>query len=499
MAHLLASWGYETLTARDGRDALEKLADFDADTIITTSTCPTSTERGLLAELQKSAAAPPVIVLTAYGSVEKAVEIVRELGAFWYLEKPAQPRYLHTSWSARWRSRSSPRTRSGWNGNSPPAENWAVWSRSLRRCGWFSPMLEQAAPTKATILIGGETGTGKEVASRAIHDLSPRRAGPFLAMNCARIAGHADRERDCSATKSGAFTGAAERRAGYFELANGGTLLLDEIGEMPISTQAKLLRVLEERKIRRLGGTEEIEVDVRIVAATNRDLREGIAKGTFREDLYFRLNVFEVQLPPLRERREDILLIARALLDGLNKRHECRVTDLAPDVEALFSEYPWPGNVRELRNVLERAVILAGEGVIRRDHLPPGFAGLPNHLVETPSGEVTLRPGVTVEEAERQLILMTLKHTDGNRARAAELLGLSVKTLFNKLKQYNEPEPMRLRARLLVLSVSTVAVIVTALFVLHLNSLTGTWLDIRRGEEQSRGRKADPVGDRTAR
>jgi transcriptional regulator with PAS, ATPase and Fis domain len=300
--------------------------------------------------------------------------------------------------------------------------------------------LEQAAPTRATVLIGGETGTGKEVASRAIHDLSPRRAGPFLAMNCAALP-ETLIESEMFGHERGAFTGAAERRAGYFELASGGTLLLDEIGEMPISTQAKLLRVLEERKIRRLGGTKEIDVDVRIVAATNRDLREGIAKGTFREDLYFRLNVFEVQLPPLRDRREDIPPIARALLTGLNKRHECRVTDLAPDVLALFAEYPWSGNVRELRNVLERAVILAGEGVIRHEHLPPGFAGLPNRLVETASGEVTLRPGVTVEEAERQLILMTLKHTAGNRARSAELLGLSVKTLFNKLKQYNEPEP----------------------------------------------------------
>ena len=245
--------------------------------------------------------------------------------------------------------------------------------------------LEQAAPTKATVLIGGETGTGKEVASKAIHDLSPRRAGPFLAMNCAALP-ETLIESEMFGHERGAFTGAAERRAGYFELASGGTLLLDEIGEMPIATQAKLLRVLEERKIRRLGGAREIEVDVRIVAATNRDLREGIAKGTFREDLYFRLNVFEVHLPPLRDRREDIPPIARALLAGLNKRHECRVTDLAPDVEALFAEYTWPGNVRELRNVLERAVILAGEGVIRREHLPPGFAGLPNRLVETATG-----------------------------------------------------------------------------------------------------------------
>ncbi len=209
---------------------------------------------------------------------------------------------------------------------------------------------------------------------------------------------------------------------------------------MPINTQSKLLRVLEERKIRRLGATKESEVDVRIVAATNRDLREGISKGTFREDLYFRINVFELTLPPLRERREDIPLIASSLLDGLNKRHECRVTDLSPEVAALFSSYAWAGNVRELRNVLERAVILAGEGVIRPEHLPPGFAGLPSNLVETTGDNMTLRPGVTVEEAERLLIMLTLKHTDGNRGRAAELLGLSVKTLFNKLKQYNEPE-----------------------------------------------------------
>jgi transcriptional regulator with PAS, ATPase and Fis domain len=258
-------------------------------------------------------------------------------------------------------------------------------------------------------------------------------------MNCAALP-ETLIESELFGHERGAFTGAAERRAGYFELANGGTLLLDEIGEMPISTQAKLLRVLEERRIRRLGGVREIEVDVRIVAASNRDLREGIAKGTFREDLYFRLCVFEVSLPPLRDRREDIPVIARALLDGLNKRHECRVTDVAPDVVALFEEYAWPGNVRELRNVLERAVILAGQGVIRREHLPPGFAGLPNRHVETSGNDVTLRPGVTVEEAERQLIMLTLKHTDGNRGRAAELLGLSVKTLFNKLKQYNEPE-----------------------------------------------------------
>ncbi len=439
MAHLLSGWGYETQTARDGRDALEKLSEFDADTVITDLNMPNLDGAGLLAELQKSAAPPPAIVLTAFGSVERAVEIVRELGAFWYMEKPAQPRILHTILErAMAQSKLARHSQRLERQLSTRGELGGLVARSESMRRVFA-LLEQAAPTKATILIGGETGTGKEVASRAIHELSPRRAAPFLAMNCAALPDTLI-ESELFGHEKGAFTGAAERRAGYFELANGGTLLLDEIGEMPLSTQAKLLRVLEERKIRRLGGTREIEVDVRIVAASNRDLRECVAGGTFREDLYFRLNVFEVHLPPLRERREDIAPIARALLDGLNKRHECRVTELAPDVEALFSEYAWNGNVRELRNVLERAVILAGQGVVQREHLPPGFAGLPNHLVEATSGEVTLRPGVTVDEAERQLILMTLKHTDGNRARAAELLGLSVKTLFNKLKQYNEPE-----------------------------------------------------------
>jgi DNA-binding NtrC family response regulator len=438
MTHLLSGWGYEALAAIDGRDALAKLSDFDADAIITDLNMPNLDGTGLLAELQKTAAPPPTIVLTAFGSVEKAVEVVRESGAYWYLEKPVQARVLHTileralaqatlaQHSQRLERQLSARGELG---------GLVAQSAAMRR---VFAQLEQAAPTKATILIGGETGTGKEVASRAIHDLSPRRSGPFLAMNCAALPDTLI-ESELFGHEKGAFTGAAERRAGYFELANGGTLLLDEIGEMPIGTQAKLLRVLEDRKIRRLGGAREIEVDVRIVAATNRDLREGISKGTFREDLYFRLNVFEVHLPPLRERREDTPLITRSLIEGLNRKHECRVTDIAPDVEALFAEYPWGGNVRELRNVLERAVILAGEGIIQRSHLPSGFAGLPGHLVETASGEVTLRPGVTVDEAERKLILMTLKHTNNNRARAAELLGLSVKTLFNKLKLYNEP------------------------------------------------------------
>ncbi len=433
---LLGNWGYHALTARDGLDALEKLNNFSADAVVTDLNMPNLDGAGLLAELQKTAAPPPVIVLTAFGSADKAVEIVRESGAFWYLEKPVQPRVLRGILERA-------------VAQAKLASHAQLLERQLSGQGVFGGMvaqsavmrqafalLEQAAPTKATILLGGESGTGKELAARAIHEMSPRRAGPFLAMNCAALP-ETLIESELFGHEKGAFTGAAERRAGYFELANGGTLLLDEIGDMPVATQAKLLRVLEDRKVRRLGGTREIEVDVRVVAATNRDLRDAIAKGAFREDLYFRLNVFEIRLPPLRERRDDIPIIARTLLESLNKRHECRVTGISADVEALLAGYGWPGNVRELRNVLERAVILAGSGAIRREHLPAGFAGLPDRRVEAAADEVVLRPGVTVEEAERRLILMTLKHTEGNRSRAAELLGISVKTLFNKLRHMN--------------------------------------------------------------
>jgi transcriptional regulator with PAS, ATPase and Fis domain len=299
-------------------------------------------------------------------------------------------------------------------------------------------LLQQAAPTKATILITGESGTGKELTARAIHELSPRRAGPFFAVNCAAMP-ESLMESELFGHEKGAFTGAVERRAGCFELARGGTLLLDEIGDMPMNTQAKLLRVLEERRVRRLGSPREIDLDVRVVASTNQNLRDAIAKAAFREDLYFRLNVFEIHLPPLRERNGDVSRLAEELIASLNQKHDCRVTDLAPEVSALLSGYDWPGNVRELRNVLERAVILAGEGTITVAHLPRGFAGRPAPVTRDSNGEsVVLEPGITVADAERSLIEMTLRHTGNNRTRAADILGISPKTLFNKLKEYGE-------------------------------------------------------------
>lgn len=432
---MLALWGYKTETAANGREALDRLAEFDADAVITDLNMPVMDGRQLLEELHRVGSGPPAIVLTAFGSVEMAVETVHQLGAFWYLEKPVRPKelkaILERAIAQRRLAAHSERLERELSSQGVLG-GMVASSQSMRA---VFALLQQAAPTKATILITGETGTGKEVAARAIHEISPRRGKPFLAINCAALP-ETLIESELFGHEKGSFTGAAERRAGCFELASGGTILLDEIGEMPIGTQSKLLRVLEDRRVRRLGSAKEIEVDVRIIASTNRDLRTAIQNAAFREDLYFRLNVFEVDLPPLRERLEDIPLIASAQIRELNRRHDCRVADLSPEVQAVFQRHNWPGNARELRNVLERAVILCGEGTIAASHLPPGFAGLPVPKAQEVGDTLILRPGVTAEDAERQLILMTMQHTRNNRTRAAAMLGISVKTLFNKLKQF---------------------------------------------------------------
>lgn len=434
LSQMIALWGYETATASNGREALQKLSEFPADAVVTDLNMPVMDGKQFIEELQKDLSSPPAIMLTAFGNAETAVEMVHDLGAFWFLEKPVQSKALRLILERAVAQRRL-------------AEHTERLERQLSSQGIFGEMvgespamrevfavLEQAAPSKATILITGETGTGKEIAAQAIHQLSQRRAGPFLAINCAALP-ETLIESELFGHEKGAFTGAFEKRVGCFELAQGGTLLLDEIGEMPVSTQAKLLRVIEDRKLRRLGSTREVDLDVRVLASTNKDLKEASQKGAFREDLYFRLNVFEVQLPPLRARQNDLFLIAAALIRGLNKKHDCRVTDLDREVQDLFARYDWPGNVRELRNALERAVILAGQGTIHVSHLPIGFAGRPSTEAEG-APPTDLRPGMTIDEAERALIFITLNHTGNNRTRASEILGISTKTLFNKLKQY---------------------------------------------------------------
>jgi transcriptional regulator with PAS, ATPase and Fis domain len=294
--------------------------------------------------------------------------------------------------------------------------------------------VEMAAPSTASVLITGETGSGKEMVARSIHMLSPRASRPFIAINCSAIP-ESLMESEIFGHEKGAFTGAAERRIGCFELADGGTLLLDEIGEMPAPTQAKLLRVLEDHKVRRLGSKVETPVDVRVLAATNKDPEQAVADGHLRQDLYFRLNVFNVHLPPLREHKEDLPLLVDHLLTDISVKHEKKIGGVGTDVMDLFKSYPWPGNVRELRNILERAAIASDRGFITRQHLPSKFG---HATAMTTSGLSGLHfpIGTTVDAVERELIIQTLGATSQNKTRAAELLGISLKTLHNKLKEY---------------------------------------------------------------
>ena len=448
LAAMLSAWGMKPETASDGIEALQRLNSFPADVIITDLNMPGLDGFGLLQRLRESGEMPPTLVLTAYGSIETAVQTVHELGAFWFVEKPIQPAALEVLLRRAG-------SHAGLRAAKSNLERQLRYKGSLGELvGTSSKMqeifalLQQAGPSKACVLITGESGTGKELVARTIHELSARRQGPFVAINCAALP-ETLIESELFGHEKGSFTGASERRAGCFEVAQNGTLLLDEIGEMPMQTQAKLLRILEDSKVRRLGGKSEFEVDVRVVAATNKVPEEAVRGGHLREDLYYRLNVFQIHLPPLRERKEDLRLIAEALISDLNRKHLCRIADLAPVVMQALEHHQWPGNVRELRNVLERAVILAGEGTIELQHLPAFLQGTAaaaatvessTHAAQAPStsdvGGIRFQIGTTVEEAEKGLILHTLEHTRNNKTRAAEILGISLKTLHNKLKEY---------------------------------------------------------------
>ncbi len=444
LAGMIKLWGYAVETAADGQEALEKLADFDAHVIVTDLNMPRMTGQELLKRLKDDGDAPPVIVQTAYGSLETSVSMVHDLGAFWFLEKPVQSQALRLLLE---RAATHEKL----------AEHAERLERQLSNTGLLGEMvgsspkmrevfslIQQVAPSRAAVLITGESGTGKELAARAIHALSPRRSGPFVALNCAAMPDSL-MESELFGHEKGAFTGAVDRRAGCFELAQNGTVLLDEIGDMPIALQAKLLRVLEDSRVRRLGGKSEIQLDVRILAATNSPLDAAIREGKFREDLFYRLNVFPIPLPPLRDRKDDLPALTAALLSDLNVKHGTKVTDVSKDVLERFRGYNWPGNVRELRNIVERAVILTGVGTILPSHLSASFGGAassgPPTASSTPAAaangeELRIPVGSTIEQAERALIELTLEHTRHNKTRAAEVLGISQKTLFNKLKEY---------------------------------------------------------------
>jgi len=429
---LLRKWGCEVLGVESAEKALEAFVTFRPAAIIADVELPGMNGLDFLRALGECLTDVPAILITGKGSEDRAVQAI-ESGAFWYIEKPLKPLVLRALLD-----RALGRVRD--------RRQVAALTRELRATGRLSELVgsskvmrevslavEQAAPSTASVLITGETGAGKEVVARALHRLSARADGPFVAINCSAIP-ESLMESEIFGHEKGAFTGAAERRLGCFELADGGTLLLDEIGEMPMATQAKLLRVLEDRKVRRLGGKSETSVDVRVLAATNKDPEQAVAHGQLRQDLYFRLNVFHIHLPPLRARKEDLPLLVEAILAEAAARHGKHVRGVTAEVLEGFRAHTWPGNVRELRNVLEHAVIVAGGDTIGRQHLPAQFgrpAVGPGSL-----GGLRFPPGATVEQVERELIRQTLEATSNNKTRAAELLGISLKTLHNKLKEY---------------------------------------------------------------
>jgi len=430
---LLQRWGCDTLGVATAEDALAKFASYQPDSIIADVELPGMNGLDLLKQLGDELLDVPAIIITGKGSEERAVAAI-EAGAFWYIEKPLKGPVLRALLD---RALSKARD----------SRRLVVLQRQLREAGRIGEMVgaskpmqdvmrvvEMAAPSSASVLITGETGSGKEIVARTVHQLSNRANGPFVAINCSAIP-ESLMESEIFGHERGAFTGAAERRIGCFELADGGTLLLDEIGEMPAPTQAKLLRVLEDRKVRRLGSKVETPVDVRVLAATNKDPEKAVASGVLRQDLYFRLNVFHINLPPLRDHKDDIPLLVEHILRDVNAKHGKHVRGVGSEVMDIFMSHTWPGNIRELRNVLERASIMCEKDLISRSALPEEFG---KNAAKGPSdlGAIKFPVGTTVDAMERELILQTLGATGNNKTRAAELLGISLKTLHNKLKEY---------------------------------------------------------------
>jgi DNA-binding NtrC family response regulator len=460
---LIASWGFKVEAAEDGQRAIELIGSFEPHIVLLDLKLPIKDGLGVLGEIRQRGLPITTIVISGEGDIPDAVQAIK-LGAYDYLRKPVDPPRLRQTLNNLSEhlavSEENQRLRLRLMGVGQLGSIIGQ-SQAMRR---VMALVEQAAPSSASVIIQGDSGTGKEIVARTIHESSPRRSGPYVAINCAALP-EGLLESELFGHERGAFTGADQRRAGCFELANGGTLLLDEITEMKPELQAKLLRVIEDRKLRRVGGTSDIVLNVRVLAASNRDLADAIVTGRLREDLYYRLNVFTIALPRLAERLEDLPLLVDHFVREFARANSKQVSGVDNACLEALKARPWPGNARELRNVIERAVIVSTGPLITVTDLPTlaAPAAPPPQAPETSAPAAAAQsarpepdspaPGLPVgqplREVERQLILQTLEMAGGNRVRAAEILGISPKTLYNKLGRYqaksdsekSEPEP----------------------------------------------------------
>ncbi len=431
----LSRVGYLCSVAHGGQEAIEKIQSHSHDIVITDLLMRDVDGLAVLRTARQTDPGVSVFVLTAYGSIDTAVRAIRE-GAADYLEKPIQLEALRTKVAREVERRQLRQDNVDLRRQLDEKlrfENLIGHSQGMRE---IFERLRNVAPTNATVLILGETGTGKELIAQAIHNSSPRRVRPFVAVNCATLDGGLI-ESELFGHEKGSFTGAARTTQGRFQYATGGTIFLDEVGDMPASTQAKLLRALETRKIVKVGGNKEIPVDVRVLAATNQDLEQKAGKAEFRTDLLYRLQVVQIELPALRERPVDIPLLIDAFIRELAATHQRPVRGANPRTIRRLKAYSWPGNVRQLRNVLESMIVSCGDRTTLEERdLPPSIPDF-EEQIETPRGELSYTlAGKSLVEVERELIMANLELTDGNRERCAKILGIGERTLYRKLKEY---------------------------------------------------------------
>jgi len=418
--------GYVVDAAGNGADGLALLEEGGHDAVVTDLKMTPMDGLEVLARAREIAPETKVIMMTGYGTVETAVTALKA-GASDYILKPFTPDAIELAVSRALEQARLARENRFLRAelNAPDAARAMVGESGGMKS--LHEQIEKVADSRATVLIRGESGTGKELAARAIHQASQRRDKALIKVNCAALSAGI-LESELFGHEKGAFTGAHARKVGRFELADGGSLLLDEVSEINIELQAKLLRALQEREFERVGGTETIQVDTRILATSNRPLERAVEEGRFREDLFFRLNVITLNLPPLRERRDDIPRLLEHFLEVSNRDNGRSVPGFTPEAVKLLRDYAWPGNVRELQNAVERAVVLAGEEPLGPEHFPLNAPGITGNAAG-------IRAGMTVADMERDLIFATLDACGQNRTRAAEMMGISVRTLRNKLKE----------------------------------------------------------------